>query len=75
MTDFKPRDRHQGIPAPHLGQDHLEKDALDDAAGKIDQGPTFGTPGDPPGADPDSVDEIAGAFDDLDREDGVPRAG
>ena len=58
-----------------MGQSHIEKDAVENAAKAIDQGPTFGTPGDPPDADQDSVDEIEKAYEDIDREDGVPSSG
>jgi hypothetical protein len=75
MENFKPRDQHSGPPARHLGQSHLEKAGLEQAARTADQGPTFGTPGDPPDADPDSIDEIEKAYDDLDNENGVPRSG
>lgn len=75
MDNFKPRDQHPGPDTPHLGQDHHEKDLLEDAAKSIDQGPTFGTPGDPPDADPDSIAEIDKSYEDLDGEDGVPRSG
>ena len=75
MENFKPRDRHPGPSAPHMGQSHIEKDAVENAAKAIDQGPTFGTPGDPPDADQASVDEIEKAYEDIDREDGVPRSG
>lgn len=73
--DFKPRDQHAGQTTPHLGQGHLEKDALENSARKIDQGPNFGTPGDPRDADPDSIATIEKSYDELDREEGVPRAG
>lgn len=75
MENFKPRDRHPGPSAPHLGQSHFEKDALTEAARSADQGPTFGTPGDPPDPDPASLDEIEKAYEDIDGEDGVPRSG
>jgi len=75
MDDFKPRDQHAGPDTPHLGQTHLEKDALENSARKIDQGPDFGTPGDPPDADPDSMATIEKSYEDIDREEGVPRAG
>lgn len=75
MEDFKPRDQHLGPATPHLGQSHFEKDSIERAAKEIDQGPTFGTPGDPPDADPGSIDEIEKAYEDLDREDSVPRSG
>ena len=75
MENFKPRDRPPGPSAPPLGQSHIEQDAVENAAKAIDQGPTFGTPGDPPDADQDSVDEIEKAYEDIDREDGVPRSG
>lgn len=75
MDDFKPRDQHAGPETPHLGQTHLEKDALENGARKIDQGPNFGTPGDPPEPDPDSMAKIEKSYDDLDGEEGVPRAG
>ena len=48
MENFKPRDQHVGPAAAHVGQTHVEKDALENAAKEIDQGPHFGTPGDPP---------------------------
>lgn len=75
MEDFKPRDQHAGPLTPHLGESHLEKDALENAARGIDQGPDFGTPGDPPDADPDSMAKIEKSYEDLDGEDGVPRSG
>jgi hypothetical protein len=75
MENFKPRDRHAGPSTPHLGQSHIEKDSVENAAKVIDQGPTFGTPGDPPDADQGSVDEIEKAYEDIDREVGVPRSG
>jgi hypothetical protein len=75
MENFKPRDQHMGVDAAHLGQSHFQKDGIENAAKAIDQGPTFGTPGDPPDADPDSIDEIEKAYEDLDQEDGVPRSG
>jgi hypothetical protein len=75
MDDFKPRDQHAGPSTPHIGQSHLEKDTLEKQARKIDQGPNFGTPGDPPSANPDSIAKIEKSFDDLNGEDGVPRAG
>jgi hypothetical protein len=75
MENFKPRDQHNGPSTPHLGQSHLEKDAVENAAKAIDQGPAFGTPGDPPDADPESIHEIEKAYEDLDGEDGVPRSG
>lgn len=75
MDDFKPRDQHAGPATPHLGKSHLEKDALEKAARTIDQGPKFGTPGDPPDADPDRIVEIEKSYDDLGGEEGVPRAG
>lgn len=59
----------------HLGQTRSEKDVLNHAAQAADQGPTFGTPGDPPEPDPESIEEIETAYDDLDREDRVPRSG
>jgi hypothetical protein len=75
MEDFKPRDQHIGPSTAHLGQSHHDKDELQQAARAIDQGPSFGTPGDPPDADPESIGEIESAYDDLYHEDGVPRAG
>lgn len=51
MEDFKPRDQH-------FGQSRHDKDGLEQAAGAIDQGPSIGTPGDPPDADRDSTSEI-----------------
>ena len=75
MENFKPRDQHVGPTTAHLGQSHHEKDEVEQAAKAIDQGPTFGTPGDPPDPDPDSMDEIEKAHADLDGEEGVPRAG
>lgn len=75
MENFKPRDQHVGPATTHLGQSHFQKDELDLAAKTADQGPTFGTPGDPPDADPGSIDEIEKAYEDLDAEDGVPRSG
>ena len=75
MENFKPRDRHAGPSTTHLGQSHLEKDEVERAARAIDQGPSFGTPGDPPDANPDSISEIEKAYEDIDREDGVPRSG
>lgn len=75
MENFKPRDQHPGPSTTHLGQSHHDKDELEQAAKAIDQGPTFGTPGDPPDPDPDSLDEIEKAYEDLGHEDGVPRSG
>ena len=75
MENFKPRDQHPGPTAPHLGQSHFEKDEVEQAAKAIDQGPTFGTPGDPPEPISSSLDEIEKAYEDLDAEDGVPRSG
>jgi hypothetical protein len=75
MENFKPRDRHAGPSAAHRGQSHLEKDEVVRAARAIDQGPSFGTPGDPPDADPESLEAIEKAYEDIGREDGVPRAG
>lgn len=75
MESFKPRDRHPGPSAPHLGRSHFEKDELEQAAKTIDQGPTFGTPGDPPDPDRESLGEIEKAYEDLDGEGGVPRSG
>jgi hypothetical protein len=75
MENFKPRDNHVGPSTAYLGQSHHDKDELEQAAKAIDQGPSFGTPGDPPDADPDSIEEIEKAYDDLDQERGVPRAG
>jgi hypothetical protein len=75
MENFKPRDQHLGPSTAHLGHSHHDKDELDHAARAIDQGPTFGTPGDPPDADPDSIGEIEKAHEDLAREPGVTRPG
>ena len=75
MENFKPRDQHAGPSAPHLGQSHFEKDEMERAAKTIDQGPTFGTPGDPPDPDPESIEEVETAYEDLDGENGVTRAG
>lgn len=75
MDDHKPRDQHRGIEEPHLGRSHFEKDQVERAAKAIDQGPTFGTPGDPPGLDPKARDEIEDAYEDIDGEAGVPRSG
>ena len=75
MENFKPRGQHAGPSAPHLGQSHLEKDEVENAAKAIDQGPAFGTPGDPPDADPGSINAIKKAYEDLDGEEGVPRSG
>lgn len=75
MNDFKPRDQHAGPSTAHVGETHLEKDALENSARAIDQGPTFGTPGDPPDPDPESIAEIEKSYEDLDGEEGVPRSG
>lgn len=75
MEDFKPRDEHRGKQNPYVGLSHHEKDEVENAAKAADQGPTFGTPGDPPDLDPDAKEEIADAYEDLDREEGVPRSG
>lgn len=75
METFKPRDRHRGPSAAHLGQSHFEKDRLTAAARAIDQGPAFGTPGDPPDADPESIADIEKAYEDLEDRDGAPRSG
>ena len=75
MENFKPRDQHPGPSTPHLGQSHFKKDELEKAAKTIDQGPSFGTPGDPPDADQGSIEEIEKAYEDLDHEAGVPRSG
>jgi len=75
MEDFKPREHHRGKVESHLGQSHFEKDQVENAAKAIDQGPKFGTPGDPPGLDPDAEHELDEAYEDLDREKGVPRSG
>ena len=55
---FKPRERHREPSAPHLGDSHFEKDQVLCDARKVDEGPSFGTPGEPPGLDPDSQAEI-----------------
>lgn len=75
MEDFKPREDHRGKVEPHLGQSHFEKDQVENAANAIDQGPNFGTPGDPPDLDPDAEQEIDEAYENLAREKGVPRLG
>jgi hypothetical protein len=75
MESFKSRDQHTGPSTTHLGQSHRDKDELEQAAKAIDQGPTFGTPGDPPDPNSSSMDEIEKAYEDLDNEDGVPRSG
>jgi hypothetical protein len=75
MEDFKPRENHRGQDEPHVGQSHFEKDQVANAAKAIDQGPDFGTPGDPPGLDPNAKQELDEAYEDIDREEGVPRAG
>lgn len=63
MEDFKPRDRQLGPATDHIGQPRRDKSELEKAATTIDQGPNFGTPGDPPDADPDALDEIEEAQD------------
>ena len=75
MENFKPRDQHAGPASSHLGQSHFEKAELEQAAKTIDQGPTFGTPGDAPDPHPDSIEEIEKSYEDLDNEAGVPRSG
>jgi hypothetical protein len=75
QEDFKPRDEHRGQQNPYVGLSHHEKDEVENAAKAADQGPTFGTPGDPPGLDPDAKEEIEQAYEDIDREAGVPRSG
>jgi hypothetical protein len=73
--EFKPRDEHRGQQNPHVGLSHHQKDKVENAAKAADQGPTFGTPGDPPGLDPDVRQELEDAYEDIDREEGVPRSG
>jgi hypothetical protein len=75
MENFKPREAHRGQDMPHRGQSHFKKDEVENAAKAIDQGPNFGTPGDPPDLDPDAEHEIDEAYENLDREKGVPRSG
>lgn len=75
MENFKPREDHRGQVERHLGQSHFEKDEVENAAKAIDQGPNFGTPGDPPDLDPDAEQEIDEACEVLDREKGVARSG
>lgn len=75
MESFKPRDQHQGPETVHLGQSHIESDAVKNAARDVDAGPSFGTPGDPPEPDPESLEKIANAYEDRSGEDGVPRSG
>ena len=75
QENFKPRDEQRRRQSPYLGQSHYEKDAVKDAANAADQGPTFGTPGDPPGLEPDAKKEIEQAYEDIDREAGVARSG
>ena len=74
-VDFKSRDLHAGRTPDHVGQTHIEKDALEGAARAVDQGPNFGTPGTPPAADPRSIAEIEQAYDDVVTEKNVPRSG
>lgn len=73
--DFKPRDEHRGPQNPYVGLSHQQKDKIENAARAADQGPTFGTPGDPPALDPDVKAKLDDAYEDLDREEGVPRSG
>lgn len=74
-ASYKPREGHPGQLSPHLGQTHMEKDQLLQSARKIDEGPSFGTPGEPPPPNPDSLTEIEQAFEDLGREESVVRSG
>ena len=53
MNDFKPRDDQRGADDQPSGKASVEK-----AKKVIDQGPNFGTPGDPPDADPDAIKDI-----------------
>jgi len=75
MEDFKPRENHRGKVEPHLGQSHFEKDQVENAAKAIDQGPKFGTPGNPPGLNPDAEQEIDEGYENPDRKAGVLRSG
>ena len=72
MENFKPRDRHQEPSALH--RDEPDKSERDKAATAIDQGPSFGTPGDPPDADPQRIAEIEKAYPDLGHEDDATRS-
>ena len=74
-ASFKPRDQHRGPPTPHLGQSHFRRDQIEEAARKIDQGPSFGTPGEPPEPDIDRLTDIEQGFEDLGREGNVGRSG
>lgn len=75
MENFKPRDNRVGPSTDHLGQPRHHRQELEQATQVIDQGPSFGTPGDPPDADPESIDEIEKAHEGLGRPRETRRAG
>ena len=75
MENFEPRDKHAGHSTADPGQSNRDKRKLEWAAEAIDQGPSFGTPGDPPDADPGSVDKIEKTYEERERERNTLRAG
>lgn len=64
MENFEPRDQQASTSSTRDDASGHDKDALKPAADKIDQGPAFGTPGEPPDADPDAIEEIEKAHED-----------
>ena len=56
-----------------MDRKHTRDDTVADAEKTIDQGPTFGTPGDPPDLDPKAKHEIIDPKENLDAEQGFPQ--
>lgn len=58
MADFTPRDQKPGTEYLRTRQSDRNTPEIRKAATEADEGPAFGTPGEPPDGDPGSLERI-----------------